>query len=492
MTISFTSIPADIRTPGQYVEFDSSRAVSGSPPIVNRVLIVGQKLAAGTSAALTRQAVSDASQAIALFGRGSMLARMVAAYKTADKYSEVIAIGLDDAAGSTAATATITVTGPATESRELALMIAGVRVPLTIASGDIATSIATAIAAAVNAKLDLPVTAAVGASPNQHVVTLTARNKGSAGNEIDVRHSHYAGEALAAGVGIAVVAMAGGAGDPEIDNLWPVVGDQPYRTMIFGVITASIAAKIKLELDDRWGPERMLESFAYAAKSGTQGTLAAFGAALNSELLTILGSGKSPTWSAEVAAIYAAICGYYTAVDPARPTQTLTLTGMVAPKEADQFTRAQRDLLLRDGIATFVADTSGVCRIERSITTYQTDAFGLPSVAYLDLETVTTLAYLRASLRSRIATKFPRHKLADDDTRFGAGQAIVTPKIIRAEIIALAREWEDAGLVEGLDQFVTDLIVERDANDVNRINALIPPDIVNQFRSFAAAIQFRL
>ena len=32
MTISFNSIPVAIRTPGQYVEFDSSQATGGLPP----------------------------------------------------------------------------------------------------------------------------------------------------------------------------------------------------------------------------------------------------------------------------------------------------------------------------------------------------------------------------------------------------------------------------------------------------------------------------
>lgn len=490
--ISFNTIPAALRVPGQYMEFDSSRAVSGLPAIVNRVLIVGQKIAAGSAAALSLQPITEAGQAVALFGRGSMLARMVAAYKQVDRYSEVVAIGLDDAGGSVAATSTLTVTGPATATGEIALMIAGVRIPVVVASGDIANTVAAAIAAAVTALPDLPVTAAVGGAPNQHVVTLTARNKGTAGNEIDVRHSNYEGEALPAGIGLVVVAMANGAGDPDVDGVWPVIGDNSYRTMVFGVVTAPIAAKIKAELDDRWSASRMLESVAYAAKPGTQGTLAAFGAALNCELLTILGTGKSPSWPAEVAAIYGAVCGYYTAIDPARPLQTLQLTGMVAPKPVDQFTSAQREALLRDGIATFTADHAGTCRIERTITTYQTDAFGLEDVAYLDLESVTTLGYLRASVRTRIAQKFRRMKLASDGTRYGAGQAVVTPKVIRSEIIALAREWEEAGLVEQLDQFIADLIVERDASDPNRVNALIPPDIVNQFRTFAAAIQFRL
>jgi phage tail sheath gpL-like len=490
--ISFNTIPADIRTPGQHIEFDSSRAVSGLPPIQNRVLIVGQMLAAGSADELTLQPVVEANQAVALFGRGSMLARMVAAYKKVDRYSEVVAIGLDDAGGSAAASGTLTVTGPATAAGTIALMIAGVRIPVVVASGAAAIAIASDIADAINALPDLPVTAAVGANPNEHVVTVTARNKGTAGNEINLRHSHYAGEALPAGVGLAIVAMAAGAGDPDIDDVWSVIGDNAYRTLIVGVIDATIAGKIKAELDDRWGAERMLETVAYAAKPGSQGTLAAFGAALNSELLTVLGTGLSPTWPAEAAAIYGAVCGYYTAIDPARPTQTLQLTGMVSPRADDLFTRAQREALLRDGIATFTADAAGTCRIERSITTYQTDAFALPDVAWLDLETVTTLGYLRASLRTRIAQKFPRTKLADDDTRYGAGQAVVTPRVIRAEIIALAREWEEAGLVEGLDQFIADLIVERDSSDPNRVNALVPPDIVNQFRSFAAAIQFRL
>lgn len=486
--INFNSIPADIRVPGQYIEFDSSRAVSGLPPIENRVLIIGQKLAAGSAAALSIQPVIEASEAIALFGRGSMAARMVAAYKKVDRFSAVHVIAMDDIVGGTLASGTITVAGPATAAGTIALMVAGVAVAVNVANAASANTIATAIAAAITAKLDLPVTAAAAAA----VVTVTARHKGTAGNMIDLRHSHFASEALPAGVTLAIVAMAAGATDPDIDTVWAVIGDNTFRTIVLGFSEAATLTKVKAELDDRWGPLRMLESVAYGARSGTQGALAAFGAALNSELISMIGTGKSPTWSAEAAAIYAAAAGYHSAIDPARPLHTLQLTGMVAPKDEDRFTRAQREALLRDGIATYTADQAGTARIERAITTYQTDALGIEDIAYLDLESVTTLGYLRASLRARIATKFPRHKLADDGTAFGPGQAIVTPKILRAEIIALAREWEDGGLVEGLDQFVADLIVERSVSDPNRVNALIPPDIVNQFRSFAAAIQFRL
>lgn len=492
MTISFNTIPASFRTPGQHIEFDSSRAVAGLPPIDNRVLLIGQKLAAGSAAALSINPISSASQAVALFGQGSQAARMAAAYFGADGFSEVHAIPLDDAGGSTKATCTLTLTGPATAAGTIPLYIAGERLAIGVAQAAIANTIAAAIVAAIAARPDLPVTAAVGGAPNQHVVTLTARNGGTNGNDIDVRHSHNAGEALPAGVGLAITAMAGGATDPVIDTVWPVIGDNHYRTIVLGVTDATTFASAAAELDDRAGSARMLESIAYGARRGTQGSLAAFGAGLNSELVSILGIGSSPTCPAQAAAIYAAACGYFSAIDPARPLQTLALRGMVAPKVEARFTRAQRELLLRDGISTFTVTQSGACLIERAITTYQTDSFGLADVSFLDLETPLTLFYLRATLRARIAQKFPRHKLAADGTRYGAGQAIVTPSTIRAELLALAREWEELGLVEDLDQYKADLIVERDASDPNRINALVPPNIVNQFRAFAAAIQFRL
>jgi phage tail sheath gpL-like len=82
--------------------------------------------------------------------------------------------------------------------------------------------------------------------------------------------------------------------------------------------------------------------------------------------------------------------------------------------------------------------------------------------------------------------------LSDDGTRFGAGQAIVTPKIIKAELISEYRIDEFNGLVENGNAFKANLIVERDPNDPNRINVLYPPDLVNQLRIFAVLAQFRL
>src|SRR4029077_12422361 len=112
--------------------------------------------------------------------------------------------------------------------------------------------------------------------------------------------------------------------------------------------------------------------------------------------------------------------------------------------------------------------------------------------SWLDVQTPATLQYLVRTLRGAILTKFPRHKLANDGTHFGAGQAIVTPKILRAELVAQYATLESLGMVENIDAFKQFLIVERDVVDPNRVNVLLPPDLVNQLRVFAALVQFRL
>ena len=51
---------------------------------------------------------------------------------------------------------------------------------------------------------------------------------------------------------------------------------------------------------------------------------------------------------------------------------------------------------------------------------------------------------------------------------------------------------EQVGLVENAALFAKYLIVERDASNPNRVNVLLPPDLVNQLRVFAVVNQFRL
>ena len=126
------------------------------------------------------------------------------------------------------------------------------------------------------------------------------------------------------------------------------------------------------------------------------------------------------------------------------------------------------------------------------MTTYQKNAFGDNDTSYLDSETLHTLAYIIRTLRTTITSKYPRHKLASDGTKYGTGQAIVTPNVIRGELIAQYQKLEMKGIVENSELFKKYLIVERNVDDPNRLDVLLPPDLVNGLRIFAALVQFRL
>jgi phage tail sheath gpL-like len=486
MSISFNAIPINIRTPGQYIEFDNSRAVQGLPVERHKILVIGQRLTTGAVAAGVPTRILSAAQAEASFGRGAMLTAMLAALKGANSYTECWAVALDDNGAGVAATSTVTLSGSPTESGTLNLYVGGQVVQIAVASGATAAALATALGAAVNADTTLPVTAGVAGA----VVTLSSRHKGEVGNTIDVRTNYFSGERTPKGLTVAIAAMSSGTGNPDVQAAITAIGDEQYNTIAVPYTDASNLGKIEALLALRWGPLVQKEGQAFAAVAGTLSAATTLGATSNSPHLSIMGAGKSPTPPYVWAAVVAGVDAFEP--DPARPRQTLRLPGVLPPAIADRWTRDERNLALFDGVSTALVDAGGSVLIERLITTYQTNAYGVDDTSYLDIETMRTLAYLRFTVRTRIATKFPRHKLANDGTQYGPGQAIVTPNVIRAELVALFMDWMDAGLAEGLEQFKRDLLVQRSSTDPNRVDAVIPPDVINQFRVFAAQVQFRL
>lgn len=486
--IAFNTIPIDVRTPGQYLEVDNSKAVKGLPSMNRRMLFIGNKLAAGTAVAATLQRINSPAEAALLFGRGSVLYEMLVAARAANLESDMWAMALDDLGGGTAHTKTVTVTGPATGSGSVALYMNGYKFTVGVTLNDTATVIATAIAAAITARLDSPMTAAAAAG----VVTLTARHKGVFTSDIDVRVNYYPDEKLPTGVAIVVATGVAGTGNPDVATALAAISLEAYYTIVTPYNDAANIAKLETELNNRWGGMDMRTGHVFGAVAGTQAALTTYGSARNSPHDSFIGVKNPPQAQYIWASVLAAVCEFNGAIDPARPFQTLLLPGLMAPALADRFTRQERDLNLRDGISTFTVDQGGNVLIERVVTTYQTNAYGIDDVSYLDLETKWTVDYMRFAFRARIALRFPRHKLADDGTSFAPGQAVATPNIIRGELLDVARQLELVGVLEGFDQFKNDLVVVRSLVDTGRVNCILPPNVVNQFRVFAASVQFIL
>lgn len=487
MSISFNGIPASIRVPLAYMEFDSSNAVTGTPVNPYRLLVIGQRLASGVHAALSPIRVTSADQAATLFGVGSMLHAMFTAIKAADGYTETWALAADDASSGQKATSTVTLSGVTTKSGTLYLYVAGRSIACAVVAGEELTVTATRLAAAVNADLTLP----VSASATAKVVTLTCKWAGLTGNTLDARVGLF-GEPMPSGLAVACTVFTGGTADPDMDEIISALGDDQWHGIACPYTDSASLRALTAELDSRWGPLRQMESIAYLAYRGTHGETAAFGDGGNSQLVTCMGTGNAPQPPYIWAAVNSVVATASLERDSARPLQTLTLPGIIPPAREERWTMEERNLLLHDGIATYMVQAGDVVAIERQVTMYQTNSWGMPDTSYLDINTPATLGYIRYATRARILQKYPRHKLASDGTRFGPGQAIVTPSVIRGELLALYRELEEAGIVENFDAFKRDLLVERSGNDRNRVDVMMPPDLVNQFRVLAIVNRFIL
>lgn len=498
MSIGFDTIPGagTLRKPGVYSEIDNSKAVSGPQAVSYRRLLIGQKLAGGTAPADALIRITSAAQADSAFGAGSMLAGMVRAAMAIDTYTELQVLPIADNPAGVAATGTLTFEGAATASGTVELMIAGRRVAVGVLSGDAPAAMAAAAVSAINATAGMPVIAAIDGpemiARAAGTVTLTSRHKGDSGNSLDARVNYYSGQVLPAGVDVTASAFTGGAGNPDLGSALAALGDEWFQTWAVAYSDAATLAAIKTELNSRFAWNREIEAHAFVAARGTSGSLGALGDSHNSAHLVIVMANDEPMPAYEKAAETMAIAAMYAAIDPARPIQNLPYAWCLAPAAAHRLTNQERNLLLFDGIATTKVNNDGTMLVERLITTYKTNAAGAPDISYLDSETLFTLMYIRHDWRDYILRKYPRHKLAADGTRYGIGQAVVTPVVMKAEAIAKFREWESLGLVENMADFKANLIAERNASDPNRMDMLLPPDLVNQLRIVANKIQFRL
>lgn len=493
--VPFHQIPANIRVPLFYAEVDASHANTASPNL--RALLIGGKTAAGSAPANVPLISQGAADAKAQCGVGSILAQMTDTYRKGDPFGEVWYLPLSDDAGGAAAVGSVAFTGPATAAGVLSLYLGGDLVAVPVANATAATAVATAVAAAINANVNLPVTAAVdGVTASK--VNITAKNKGLTGNDIDIQVNFLgsaAGEATPAGVVPTITAMAGGLVNPSLTAALANLQDLPFEFIACAYTDATSLTALTALLNDtagRWSWSTQIYGHYFIAYRGTFSDLTTFGTAKNDQHGSVIGINGSPTPTWRWAAALAAQAAVSVRADQAQPIRSVVLQGVLAPPVTARFSLTQRNTLLFDGVSTFNVDIAGNVILEKLITMYQLNTFGSPDNSYLDAETMFNLAGILRRLKGVVTSKYGRSKLAADGARLQPGSAVVTPNIIRGDIIATYRQMEDEGLVQQSDLFAQSLIVQKNAQNPNRVDVLWPGILIDRLDIFALLAQFRL
>jgi phage tail sheath gpL-like len=491
MTISFATIPAVIRTPGQFAEFNSSLAAAGVlPAMPNKCVIVGlRKYGSGTVATNVLAQANSSADAETQWGHGSQMAGMVEAFKAANPYIELWGVGIDpDNASGVKAAGSFAFTGTATAAGNVNAYIAGARISVPVAINDAAATVATALYTAINAYCSAHNLPVVSTNTPAGTTVVTAIDKGVHGNDIDLRLNYQVGESLPTGIACTVTAMTSGAGTIDVTSAIAALGSSWFPTIISGIYDATNVARFEVALGTAWGPMVQHDGQLFYADNGSEGTLAALGAARNSKFSTLVGCGLSPTppWIFAVDAA-AADAGE---PDPSRPRQTLPLPNCLPPAAGAEYTWTERNTLLGVGVSTYTVTPAGACIIERLITTYQTSPAGAADTSYLSIETMRALAYIRYTWNTLLNLKFPRYKLAADGTTFDPGQPIVTPSLLKSEAIAWYQSLIDAGQAQDKATFAAGVNIQINSTDHGRVDMILTSKLLSGFRVAASQIAF--
>ena len=233
-----------------------------------RMLIIGQKLDAGTATAgkLIKDIGNDNSWDD-LFGAKSVIAGMIRQARKLCSFCQyqvrIDAIPLDDKESATSATGKITFSGEPKKTGDLYIIVGSEynhKYKLGISDASTPATIATALKTAIDEDTKAPFKATV----SEGVVTIAFENKGTIGN-----NSTLACIGNVSGISVTINGFTGGATDPEItDDVLALISNLRYNEIVSPVEYG--IDKIKALLDGRFNTNnKILDGVLYLNKADT-------------------------------------------------------------------------------------------------------------------------------------------------------------------------------------------------------------------------------
>lgn len=475
-----STIPSSNDRPAFFQEIDGSQASSGTVDD-EILLLIDQTTADGSETEATLKELTSQGQADGLYGIGGPLASMYEATR-ANKGQNTRLFGIGLPLTGTKSSGTNTFTGPAEEAGVYAIGVDGEVVETVVDDEDTPAEIATKHAAAVNADPRLPITAEADTGE----VTYTAKHDGVTGDQILITENPRSTDKIPAGVGTTIVAMSGGAGEPDMQDVIDLLPpDVVYDGLVLGVNTATALTDLEAEVLRRWGADVQLWSHVFSAIRGTHSEITTFGDARNSKHSSVVGS-QSPTAPRRVAG---AVAARHVGKHPVEPRKGLPLIGVKPP--AQNFDPGERNAQLGAGMSTIVFDSSGFATVERLVTTHKTEG-GVPTKVWKPIELLATLQANAISRKQRLS-KWNSYAIVDDDSLElieDPSLLITSPAKVREDVIAWWADRVAGGYGRDLEGYIERLEVFQDPEDAGWLNIVEMPKHPAGIVTVAARVRF--
>ena len=434
----------------------------------------------------------------ALFGANSHIATAIREFRKINTVSQINAIALDDAGGSTDATGSIVFAGTATASGTIQVYIGNEdrSYPITVASGATATTVGDSLVALLTADSKALVT---GVNTTGSVA-LTAVNAGTIGNTIGIRV-----DSSVAGITQTLTAMSGGAGDPSMTGLDALL---PERTDVITHDKYTYSTFVTL-FDGRFNSDNIpLDGRVFIGAVDTKSNLVTLANAENSQSLVIIGSKPVNKSTKKGSAIFAMP---YQRVVNLQAIRTLRLEDNQvitqwlqtnAPKDqfggpalnslplynsptllpvvpsGEGFTTSEVSDLSDAGVSVFGNNTAkNKVVLGKIYTTYKTDSVGNPDKTYEKLSYVDTATACREYILSALKINYSQSRRTK--AQGINGRDIVSKGRLRADL----KEWYDDlgsvdyaliewGEIKGTGRTVASIVEENTDIDLSQVGTI--------------------
>ena len=493
--IQFNNIPgsglvapiftAEVNSGGQYASND-------------RCVIVGLKTSGGTMAYDKLYRVSSQQQIDTLAGPRSLL-REMARVALRDAPALDLFIMATNETSLVPRVQTLTLVAPQPGVGYFEIM--GERISISISSTDTATTIAAAIAAAIQSYYNpqtgamLPYTATSAAG----VVTLSCTHPGALGNEIDIYAPGYADNMFASSGVFTVAQTTAGSGNPTaLATTLASLADEAADVLVSpwsDSTSLGIYQAWSNDVSGRWSWARQAYGHVFCAAVGNLSGLTTLGLSLNDRHLTVCGwptagSSGNPHPSYLVAAATAAsLYPWLTDIsygNISRAHQGKPLQDIKPPRDANVRLGGYntRNALNKSGISTYEVAPDGTVMLSKIITTYQTNAAGLPDGVFRDVQRLFQVSEGLKFMRARWFDLFGQKALAGSNP--GALGVIVTPADIKAGMVGVHAETCMRGIFQDNATFAKLLQVRINPDNPNRVDCFLPLESVNPLDILAA------
>lgn len=502
-SITFESFAQNRRASIRAIEMSGKRrSISGSF-IPEKVLIVGQYAASKTGVVVgeifhgfTADDYGDR------YGFGSEIHRQAIKIFTAlGGFSEnVYSCPVAASAGGAAGTMTITFVGAATSAGVQYYSIAGDLYEVSIANGLTAAQQADALVAAITADINSAVTAAVGGTGSEHIVTISSKVLSTNANEIRVVYNP-AGKTQADknpnGTALTLSAeyLTSGTGTPVVSTVFTTsggldnLGDTWFTLITCPYTDATTLAAYKAAAIARSDPS-VKRHFGYVIGyiNKTYAQAYALPATINSKFAAPIWDDRILSPACEYSAAIVGTVAYQATIDPGRPFMDLELP--LYAKQTRNRAYAENDALFKAGMGYTKLSSSGIPLTGDLALSYRTTPAGAATEEWFDLVSLTRRQEKVYSIDQLFSTDpYVRGIVGSDDLVTGKDY-VIKPKTVIADLRNLVDFWAGEGWTKNPDEVKASITAEINALYNGRIDATVTDDEAMALRIVAIKYAF--